>query len=418
LLNINDDGMALFDISDTICVKKPISSREISAELTYFKKLNATTIQVSAIKGASQYTFKRLADNVTEKCNQAQNLSPQVNFEAFTSLMKKHYAFFDLYQVNWDSLIKQHSASINRQTSDAILYQTFTSMLTDINDAHLKLQGEVEGANKVYRSGYSRYLRPALDNAFQNQTSFSNAKKFRANWYKNYKHNIKTQLLSQQNNDDFDGLIIWGKIGDIGYINLLRMIGFSDTGATKDEVKKAKLAMNQVMSQLKDSRAIIVDVTANGGGEDEVSRIFASYFTEQATLAYKKQVYGSNLPPQSFHISPAKEHQFSGPVYLVTSDHTVSGAEIFTLAMRSLENVTHIGETTRGALSDILDKTLPNGWNLGLSNEIYIDATGQHWESKGIPPQKQVNIFRSENINTSHLQAMKLITNLVNNGIN
>ena len=415
ILSINEEGMTGYDISDTQCIEKSISSEEIAAELTYYKKLNETTIAVSAIEGASQYIYKLLPNNAIDLCHKVLDQSPLASFKAFSKLMKKHYAFFDLYQVNWDSVVQQHSADINQETSDVFLYQTFSSMLAGINDAHLKLEAKITGATKVYRNGYSRYLRPALNEAFQNQSNFDNVKKFKKNWYETYKDNIKTQLLSQQDNEDFNELIIWGKIGDIGYINLLRMIGFSETGSTKDEVKQAKIAMNKVMSQLKNSRTIIVDVTANGGGEDEVSRMFASYFTEQPVLAYKKQIYGSDLPPQSFYINPAKKHRFSGPVFLVTSDHTVSGGEIFTLAMRAIENVTHFGETTRGALSDVLDKELPNGWRLGLSNEIYIDADGQRWESKGIPPQKQIDIFRNKNINTSHIQSIKLITDFVKN---
>ena len=414
-LSINDHGMVMFDIINNLCIKKPISSQEIASELTHYKKLNETTMEVSPIKGARRYTFQRLSDDAIDKCKKVLDKSPIATFETFANLMKKHYAFFDLYHVNWDVVVQQHRTNISQETSDASLYNTLSSMLVDINDAHLNLQAELKGTTEIYRNGNSPYLRPALDKAFQNQTQFDNAKEFRANWYQTYKNNIKTQLLPQQDNNDFDELIIWGNIGDIGYINILRMIGFSETGATKDEVEQAKLAMDHVMSQLKNSSAIIVDVTANGGGEDEVSRMFASYFTEQPVLAYKKQIYNSDLPQQPFYIKPAKKHQFLGPTFLVTSDHTVSAAEIFTLAMRSMKNVIHIGETTRGALSDILDKDLPNGWRLGLSNEIYFDATGKSWESKGIPPQKQIDIFRDKNINNSHIESMKLITNFVEN---
>lgn len=414
-LSINDQGMTMFDTIDNLCIKKPISSQEIAAELTHYKKLSESTMLVSSIKGASQYIFQRLPGDAIDKCNRALDESPIANFETFAKLMKKHYAFFNLYQINWDKVVQQHRTNIDQATSDTSLYNTLSSMLVNINDAHLKLQAELQGTTKVYRNGYSRYLRPALDKAFKNQTHFDNVKKFKANWYQTYKSNIKNELLPHQDNNDFDDLIIWGNIGDIGYINILRMIGFSETGATKDEVEQAKLAMDHVMSQLKNSRAIIVDITANGGGEDEVSRMFAGYFTEQPILAYKKQIYGSDLPQQSFYIKPAKKHNFLGPTFLVTSDHSVSAAEIFTLAMRSLRNVTHVGETTRGALSDILGKELPNGWHLSLSNEIYFDTTGKSWESKGIPPQKHIDIFRDENINTSHIQSIKLITDFVKN---
>ena len=56
------------------------------------------------------------------------------------------------------------------------------------------------------------------------------------------------------------------------------------------------------------------------------------------------------------------------------------------MLMRSLPQVTHIGEPTNGALSDVLEKELPNNWEFTLSNEVYRDANGQAFEAVGIPP--------------------------------
>lgn len=414
LLTISEQGLSLYDASsmstDTTvapyCMKKNIPTQQLAAELTYYKKINATTIQVATISGASHYTFQRVADDMVEQCQQYTKPSPVGTFKVFAELMETHYAFFDRYQVDWKARVAAHQGDITENTNDNTLYRTLTSMLVGIEDIHLSLVAELKSETHIHRLGRSRYLRPALDKAFKNQNTINNAKAFRANWYRQYKDNIQSQLLLNQANDNFDELIIWGEIGDLGYINLLRMTGFSDTGATVDEVKQARMVMDVVMSELKDSRVIVVDVTANGGGEDEVSRVFASYFTQQPRLAYQKQVYGSQALPQRFVITPAKAHVFNGTVVLVTSDHTVSAAEVFTLAMRAMPNVIHIGETSRGALSDSLDKVLPNGWQLALSNEIYLDAMGHGWEAVGIPPTKQVNIFRDESIHNSHLRAM------------
>jgi C-terminal processing protease CtpA/Prc len=56
------------------------------------------------------------------------------------------------------------------------------------------------------------------------------------------------------------------------------------------------------------------------------------------------------------------------------------------LAMMALPNVTRVGTPTYGVLSDGLPKTLPNGWTVGMSNEVYIAVDGKLYEGLGIPP--------------------------------
>ena len=51
-----------------------------------------------------------------------------------------------------------------------------------------------------------------------------------------------------------------------------------------------------------------------------------------------------------------------------------------------MENVYRIGTPTGGALSDALEKELPNGWHFTISNEQYTDTQGKLYESTGIPP--------------------------------
>jgi carboxyl-terminal processing protease len=97
--------------------------------------------------------------------------------------------------------------------------------------------------------------------------------------------------------------------------------------------------------------------------------------------------------PQAISVTPSPRARYTGPVYLLTSNVTVSAAEIFAMAMRALPNVTHAGEPTRGSLSDMLAKRLPNGWGVTLSNEIYLDKDGALWEGKGIAPELPITVF-------------------------
>ena len=80
-------------------------------------------------------------------------------------------------------------------------------------------------------------------------------------------------------------------------------------------------------------------------------------------------------------------------VVLLTSTGTTSGAEVFTLAMRALPQVTLIGEPTQGAISDKLQKQLTNGFEVGLSNEYYLSPEGDWFESAGIPVAVEVPQF-------------------------
>lgn len=49
-------------------------------------------------------------------------------------------------------------------------------------------------------------------------------------------------------------------------------------------------------------------------------------------------------------------------------------------------------------MSDILGKTLTNGWELGLTNEIYVDHKGICHEGPGVPPDTQMDIFDNADI--------------------
>ena len=123
-------------------------------------------------------------------------------------------------------------------------------------------------------------------------------------------------------------------------------------------------------------------------------------------LAYTKVALGAqDVEPQPFHVEPSKRVSYLGPVYLLTSDVTVSAGETFTLYMRALPNVVHVGGTTRGAFSDMIEKPLPNGWSLALSAEIYRDPDGRSYEVRGLPPQVKREVFPEDDLTGGHARA-------------
>src|SRR5438874_3159921 len=145
------------------------------------------------------------------------------------------------------------------------------------------------------------------------------------------------------------------------------MEGFTE-GRADDDPSGLDAALDDAITAFQGARAVIVDVTDNDGGHDKLAQRIAGRFTDRPRLAYTKVAFGAkDVEPQAFHVEPSEGIRYAGPVYLLTSDITLSAAEVFALYMRALPNVVHLGETTRGAFSDQVDKPLPNGWLLVLS---------------------------------------------------
>lgn len=60
------------------------------------------------------------------------------------------------------------------------------------------------------------------------------------------------------------------------------------------------------------------------------------------------------------------------------------------MMMKGLPQVTILGTPTQGALSDIYEKELPNGWTLGLSNMRFYSRDLICYENVGIPVDLRV----------------------------
>ena len=408
LLAISEQGMALYDVSKQHCLPSTLSSQDLAKHMGVFKDIDDSTIWISSLEGASAIPFTKVepasAALELKACSAENPNDPRLNFDYFAEVMAEHYAFFELHQQDWHKLVARARTQVTENTTPEQLFQILTGMLAGFNDAHLFLKGEVNGQPKTFKTGASRTLRPALDLAFKQQTKITEPRSFRRSWYGQYKNAIAQKLLNNEF-ENLDDLILWGQIGDLGYINILRMTGYSDSGSLQDEVAMVEKYLTHIVANLGETDAIIVDVTANGGGEDIVGLTVASFFSQEDKPAFSKVAKGAEYLPQAFVVK-GRSKAYLNPVYLLTSDHTVSAAETFTLAMTSLPSVTHVGDRTRGALSDTLDKSLPNGWQLGLSNEVYLDNRGHSVEGIGIKPDREIAVFASGDIYQSHLNAV------------
>ena len=281
-------------------------------------------------------------------------------------------------------------ATTDASAPGTAFFKQTTRALASLDDAHVGLQARIDGVDHDFEGGEARTVVSARADPALGPDP---AQRERA-WSKSYREGI-TSLLDGGGRQVANRRILWGTIGQIGYINIVSMGAF-DKDAPPDDTKALDAALDEALAAFQGLPGMIVDVTNNRGGYDAISLHIASRFAAGRRLAFSKRAIGANGPYQRFEVVPSERIHFLGKVALLTSDVTVSAGETFTLAMRALPNVVQIGGRTRGALSDQLTKPLPNGWTLTLPAEDYRDPDGRSAEGVGIDPARSLSPFNPD----------------------
>lgn len=323
---------------------------------------------------------------------------PFVNFDAFWRFFDKHYVFFDLQNFNPETLKETYRARLQPNMSNEALALLFVEMLSHFQDSHVAINtpfGSVE-ADPV--RGYQQELRQL----FEAQTEVTDFGVFLGNDINKFVEVSLGYLNESSLRAGANGKIAWGTLRqapEIGYLAIYQMLNYGDGDIELEEdLAILNQTLDRAFTDLTGIDKLVVDIRINGGGFDQVSKAIAQRLAHKPRRTHSKAALdGQGLAP--FHTVWLDPYQGGarfegGEIVLLTSERTVSAAEIFTLMMRSLPEVTHVGEPTLGGFSDVLAKPLPNGWSLELSNEVYLDRNGKLWEGMGVTPQEIVGFYR------------------------
>ncbi len=358
-----------------------------------------------------EISFNRI-DFLPKTCVENINSTPLTNFDAFTQFFKNHYAFFELYDVNWSEITTQARQALSEQSHEGELVEILIGLLSQLKDGHVSIAAVIDGDAGQFMANPGR-TRTAIEEQLGHH---NNPMAVFGQQY--LKHDIDQVILNGQSTDLLNERFKYG-ITDhhIGYLAIMAEGGYtgSNNASLIDEQQALQKGMSQIINHFNQHQvnAVIIDLSVNHGGYDFLSRQIAGYFTASPVQAYSKYAKDASQTVSQTLTIPAADIRYTGPVYVLTSDFTVSAGEILTLSLRALPNVTHVGEATRGAFSDVLTKYLPNGWEITLSNEVYLDHQGQLWEGKGISPTLPIQVFDPQNPLTGHLQAVQEVVRII-----
>ena len=299
------------------------------------------------------------------------------NFNAFWKTIDERYAVFDvrLSATSWKQIGSSACEEVDSEMSDDELFDLLIAMAENLDDGHTTLTATALGRDEDAEiTIYPHYAQVAT---------------------------LEDLIEGNYLNGDFatgaEDEISWGMIGAVGFISITSMDELSASGDEDDDALAARVAMTSAIAALQASDAIVVDVRANEGGWDAVSLEIAAWFAGPRQLAWSEQVrngpeHNEFAAPSEVCLEEGRLGAFSGPVVVLTSGGTYSAAETFVLAIGERELVTVLGERTSGHLSDMIEATLPNGWDVTFSGERYLAANGELFEEVGVPPDVSVAI--------------------------
>ncbi|MEK6322033.1 MAG: S41 family peptidase [Acidobacteriota bacterium] len=316
----------------------------------------------------------------------AQELSePEKNFEHLWKTYDRNYALFGAKHIDWDALYKVYRPRVTAKTTEDELFQIIADMLGNLNDNHVRLISP----KRQFQSGILGQMK---------MEDFS-------------LDLVKQKYLKGKSKPLVDGNFDYGWITDsIGY--------FHFRGFGRMELTQA--AIDGIMREFKDAKAIIVDVRGNGGGDDGVGKLIADRFADRQRLYMKTAIRNGSrhddfTPWKYWYVEPGGPVQFTKPVILLTHRHSVSAAENFALAMRVLPHVTVVGDATSGVFADVYGDRLPNGWRFSVSFKLFIDQTGFCWEGIGVPSDiRQINT--KQDIEAQRDKVLEFAVSLIETG--
>jgi carboxyl-terminal processing protease len=255
---------------------------------------------------------------------------------------------------------------VTNQTSETELLKIFTGMIKPLRDSHVLIYSN-QGTVSSYPCQIFNNYYGALRIYPQNYLSAFSVSNSNITYWNVMNHNI-------------------------GYISINT---FSVKGETFVFADMSFEVIDEIIQKFKDKDGIIIDIRWNPGGFQPNFETIAGRFADRKRLFVKVRSKNGIMKSDfsdwvDWYIEPKGPLQFNKPVVILTSRKTGSASEWFTLAMKTLPNVTTVGDTTNGSFSPQIHRELPNGWSFALSTQIVASADFKIYEGTGIPPDSTV----------------------------
>jgi C-terminal processing protease CtpA/Prc len=211
----------------------------------------------------------------------------------------------------------------------------------------------------------------------------------RSSYSANYDHRyVRAQLLGVV---EFQGIGFVGRTNDsigVAVIQSLPAEGDYET-------------LRQTLNKLRGTEGFIVDLRACSGGSELRAAEIAGFFAARSTT-YARSLVRSGGELTTLReatprvLEPTGDQPYRKPVVCLIGPGCVSSGEGFALMMKSLSQVTLLGQPTRGASGNPAPVTLSNGVQVWFSRWVSLEMDGTPIEGRGVLPHARIEHPRAQ----------------------
>ncbi|SIN74297.1 S41 family peptidase [Algoriphagus halophilus] len=290
--------------------------------------------------------------------------NPEDIFENLWSTFNSEYAPFEERGVDWDQQYDIHRPQVKSSTTNEELINIIKSMLRSLDDGHVSF---TTPNSDVFYS--NRIIDQRIDDGLFDLDL------------------IKSNYLQNDFLKSGNGLNTYGWLGNVGYWHI-KAIGIN------------MFDINSILDYFASADGLIVDMRHSSGGNFTYAFSEFGRLTDEERLVFSSKTKngpGKNDYTELYEWSVyPKGKYFNKPIVLITDRYTISASERATMAFKALPNVTHVGDTTNGAIATKIGKELANGWFYSLVTQKTYFKDGKTFEGVGIPPEIYVKNTNSE----------------------
>ncbi len=327
-------------------------------------------------------------------------------FEAFWGGVNNNYVFWSVDTTDWDNMYLVYKPmfgqlDIHNSVDVRRSFQYFSAMTQGFTDSHFQISffNPTDSDTVVYpAAARKKYIAPALPFTYFSQVI---PKRYFGTYY--WADSSFADTVAGKPHIQHMGLVTALINSHILYLHLsgfylkhvIQQLGYTILAN----------GWNDFLTALRDptvgTRGLIIDMRSNNGGLlEDLNFITGQMITQPLHFGSTREKSGNGrldytpwadaiVTPQTGSVAP------KSPIVVLTDQHSVSMAELTTMALKTLPNTYVIGDTTWGANGPLNPNiALYGGGQFPFANFGYVYTSsamfeykdGKIYEGKGFPP--------------------------------
>ncbi len=288
-------------------------------------------------------------------------------FSEYLDLVQEKHAMLEFKKVDVRALRDSILPTISENISSEDLFDKLAFVTAQLRDGHSALRSDVKEYTYDFTSAYPTAFHVGI--LAENYLGPAVAKKIKT--IKGGEAGIKVVY---------------------GFLPQSDEIGYIWVPSWQTELDDEQI--DSVFFEVKDAKALIIDIRQNTGGDPSLATKFASYLTDKTVYTgferFKTGPKEGDFSDSKVYLIPASSpYKFLKPVAVLTDRYCYSASTTFAYSVNPLEQVTFIGQRTGGGSGSVADGYLSNGWYWSLSTSEFIDHLGNHLDD-GFDPDISV----------------------------